>query len=180
MPKQFADKRSASKQIALEFARHYFVCGVASQAAEAVGVKPQNARVYGKRYLARQDVQDYLADARKKADVKVYATKERILEELSRIAFGDMRKLVSWGPGGVIFLESSTLSPEDASTVEEVSQGSDGQYGRGAVKIKKSSKVEALKLLGMEHGMFQKNAVGSKENPLCVAQPVVLSGDSEV
>ncbi|MCK9616017.1 MAG: terminase small subunit [Candidatus Omnitrophica bacterium] len=166
--------RSASKQVALDFARQFFICGVASKAAEAVGIKPRFAAQYGKRYLARQDVQEYLAEARKIVDVKTYASKDRILTELSGIALANISTFVSWGPTGVVLKESSTLSPDDLAMVKEVSEGRDG------VKIKLFDKTDALKLLGMEHGMFQKNAVGSKENPLCVAQPVVLSGDSEV
>ena len=172
--------RKTSKQKVLEFARLYFISGNASEAAEAIGVSKKNASIYGKRFLARPEVIEFLADAKKTVDEITIATKEKIINELSRIAFGDLRSVVSWGPSGVIFKDSDTLSLDDALTVEEVSQGADTPNGRGAVKIKRASKIEALKLLGMEHGMFQKNAVGSKENPLTIAQPVVLSGDSEV
>ena len=167
-------KRKTTKQKILEFARLYFISGNASEAAEGIGVSKKNASTYGERFLARPEVIEYLADAKKTVDEITIATKEKILEELTRIAFGDLRKVVSWGPSGVVLKESSTLSPDDLAMVKEVSEGRDG------VKIKLFEKSEALKLLGMEHGMFQKNAVGSKENPLTIAQPVVLSGDSEV
>lgn len=166
--------RKTSKQKVLEFARLYFESGNPSEAAIAIGVSPKNASMYGKRYLARPEVQEYLAEARKVVDVKTYATKDRILKELSGIGLANISTFVSWGPKGVVLKESSTLSPDDLAMVKEVSEGRDG------VKIKLFEKTEALKLLGMEHGMFQKNTVGSKENPLTIAQPVVLSGDSEV
>ena len=173
-------KRKTTKQKILEFARLYFISGNASEAAERIGVSKKNASTYGKRFLARPEVIEYLADAKKTVDEITIATKEKILEELTRIAFGDLRKVVSWGPSGVIFKDSDTLPLDDALTIEEVSQGADTPNGRGALKIKRASKIEALKLLGMEHGMFQKNAVGSKENPFTISQPIVLSGDSEV
>lgn len=166
--------RKTTKQKVLEFARLFFESGNPSKAAIAIGVSPKNASMYGKRYLARPEVQAYLEEARKVVDVKTYATKERVLKELSGIGLANISTFVSWGPGGVVLKESSTLAPDDLAMVKEVSEGRDG------VRIKLFEKTEALKLLGMEHGMFQKNAVGSKDNPLTIAQPVVLSGDSEV
>lgn len=174
MTNRSANKRKTTKQKVLEFARIFFESGNPSQAAIAIGISPKNASMYGKRYLDRPEVQEYLTEARKVVDVKTYASKERVLSELSGIALANISTFVSWGPSGVVLKESSTLSPNDLAMVKEVSEGRDG------VKIKLFEKSEALKLLGMEHGMFQKNAVGSKENPLTIAQPVVLSGDSEV
>ena len=58
-------KRKTTKQKILEFARLYFIPGNASEPAERIGVSKKNASTYGKRFLARPEVIEYLADAKK-------------------------------------------------------------------------------------------------------------------
>jgi len=54
------------------------------------------------------------------------------LEELSRIAFVDWRKLTAWGPDGVSVADSRTLSPAEAAAVARVSID-DGWENRVAI-----------------------------------------------
>ena len=91
-------------------------------------------------------------------------TVERVVRELAKVAFGDTRKLMKWGPDGVLLTDSDTIDEADAASVSEVSEtkSKDG----GSIKLKKHDKVKALELLGKHVGAFetdnrQRNPMGS-------------------
>lgn len=80
------------------------------------------------------------------------ATRENVLRELSRIAFGDARKVMTWGANGVTLMESSALNDDEAAQVAEVSH-SQTKFGE-TIKMKRFDKVKALELLGRHLGLF--------------------------
>jgi phage terminase small subunit len=91
-------------------------------------------------------------------------TVERIVSELVKVAFGDLRQVMTWGPSGMALRDSEALDEKDAATVAEVSQtvSKDG----GSLKVKRHDKVKALELLGRHVGAFetdnrQRNPLGS-------------------
>lgn len=75
-----------------------------------------------------------------------------VLEELSRIARGGMHRVATWGADGVIFRESSGLSPDDVAAVSEVSSAAT-PVGIN-LKIKLHSKLDALDKLAKHHGLY--------------------------
>jgi len=79
-------------------------------------------------------------------------TQERIVRELARIAFGNKRAVMKWGPGGVALIDSDELTDDDAAMVAEV-QETITQAG-SSLKLKTHDKVKALELLGRHVGMF--------------------------
>lgn len=68
----------------------------------------------------------------------------RVLEEAERLAFGDLRDVAVWGPGGVVLKSSDELDDDAAATISEVSQ-TETKEGT-SVKIKRYDKVAALAL----------------------------------
>jgi len=74
---------------------------------------------------------------------------ERVIEELCRIAFSDPRELMRWGPAGLELRPSDELSPEQAASVAELTEGRGG-----LLRLKKHDKLKALELLGRHLGMF--------------------------
>ena len=74
---------------------------------------------------------------------------ERVIEELCRIAFSDPRELMRWGPGGLELRHSDELTPEQAASVAELTEGRGG-----SLRLKKHDKLKALELLGRHLGMF--------------------------
>ncbi len=79
-------------------------------------------------------------------------TVERVVRELARIAFGDRRDLMEWGPDGVRLKDSGELTHDQAAAVAEVSETTN-LHG-GSIKIKTHDKVKALELLGRHLGVF--------------------------
>ncbi len=99
----------------------------ATQAAIRAGYSPHTARSVGSENLTKPDIKAALAAVNRTA-VQVVAertgeatlTAARIIEEASRIAFGDIRDLVSWDGSSVILHASDTLTPAQAAMVKEV------------------------------------------------------------
>jgi phage terminase small subunit len=91
-------------------------------------------------------------------------SKERISDELARLAFSDARKLFSWGPEGVIVRDSETLDDDDALAVVEVSQTI--TESGGTIKVRLADKRAALIDLARLHGMVVDKSVLKIEDPL--------------
>lgn len=70
---------------------------------------------------------------------RVDITADRILEEIGRIAFADLKSFAAWGPGGVQLVESAELPDGATAVVREVSESPNG-----AKKIKLHDKLGAL------------------------------------
>jgi phage terminase small subunit len=97
-------------------------------------------------------------------------TASRVIAELARIGFADIRRVVSWRPelttvtegegeegatkevlvSRVTVIDSATLSDDTAAAVAEVSQGANG-----SLRIKMHDKSGALEKLGRMLGIFK-------------------------
>src|SRR5712691_7146384 len=97
-------------------------------------------------------------------------TASRVIAELARIGFADIRRVVSWRPelttvtegegeegatkevlvSRVTVIDSATLSDDTAAAVAEVSQGANG-----SLRIKMHDKPGALEKLGRMLGIFK-------------------------
>lgn len=103
--------------------------------------------------LAAQDkVKARVGELMAKAAAANEVTQERIVKELARIAFGNKRSLMQWGPGGVALIDSDELTDDEAAMVAEV-QETVTQAG-SSLKLKTHDKVKALELLGRHVGLF--------------------------
>lgn len=93
-------------------------------------------------------------------------TQERIVKELARIAFGNKRAVMKWGPGGVAVIDSDALTDDEAAIVAEV-QETVSSAG-SSIKLKTHDKVKALELLGKHVGMFKEKveATGPDGGPM--------------
>jgi Terminase small subunit len=79
-------------------------------------------------------------------------TQDRVVLELARVAFGDPRRVMSWGPGGVKLRPSAELADEEAAIVAEVGETTTKEGG--SLRVKTVDKLGALRLLGQHLGMF--------------------------
>jgi len=146
-------------------------------------VSHSNARAAASRLLAKDNIahrvdeliarrQEIDAKATEKAIEKLAITKERILSELAKIGFADIRKAVKWhghliqeedNPDGgdtlvikntysnhVSLVSSDEIDDETAGAIAEVSQSP-----TGGLKIKLHDKRAALVDMGKHLGMFR-------------------------
>lgn len=135
------------------FVDEYLVDLNASAAARRAGYSEKTARQQADRMLTKVDIQAAIAERQKALRQRVEITQEMVISELAKIAFGDQRRVMSWGPRGVRLRPSVELSDEEAAVVAEVSETVTA--AGGTLKLKTHDKVGALKLLGEHLGLFR-------------------------
>lgn len=95
---------------------------------------------------------------------KFNVTRERIIGELARIGFSDMRDLVKWDETQITIKDSQSITDDVAACIAEISET---LTPKGATKkIKLHNKVTALVKLGEDLGMFK--GVNNNEAALTV------------
>jgi phage terminase small subunit len=82
---------------------------------------------------------------------------DRVVLELARNGFSDMREIASWGEDGITYKASGELTDEAAATVAEITETvtstKDGGERRTRT-VKLHSKLRALERLGRHLGIF--------------------------
>lgn len=151
------------------FVREYLIDLNATQAAVRAGYSAKTALQQGPRLLGNVGVAAAIAAAQQVRSARTEITQDRVLKEIARVAFGDPRDVMTWGPGGVTLKDSATLTDDQAMQVSEVSE-TIGATGGGSLKLKKHDKVKALELLGRHLGMFtdKTELSGAEGGPLTV------------
>ncbi|MES0070697.1 terminase small subunit [Mesorhizobium sp. M0058] len=148
------------------FVEEFMIDLNATQAAKRAGYSELTAQVQGSRLLSNVMVGEAIAARQAAIAQKLGVTQERIVAELAKIAFSDIRKAVQWGrspidtesenakPNGlgiypVELIGSDKMDDDTAAAVSEVSLTQTG------IKIKMHDKKSALVDLGKHLGMFK-------------------------
>lgn len=105
---------------------------------------------------ANREVSGRAEELRKKAADANEVTVERIVAELAKIAFGDARRVMSWGPDGVKIRESDDLADDEAAIVSEITETTSATGG--SLKVKTHDKLGALRLLADIRGAVVRKA----------------------
>ena len=134
------------------FVQEYLIDLNATQAAIRAGYSAKTARQVGAENLSKPDIAAAIQEACNARSNRTEVTQDQVVKELARIAFLDPRKVMSWGPNGVTFLDSKTLSPDEAACVAEASETV--TEAGGTIRVKLCDKLTALQLLGKHLGMF--------------------------
>lgn len=150
MAKAKAKKLTAQQQ---RFVDEYLIDLNATQAAIRAGYSAKTAQEQSARLLSNVMVQDSVSKAVDRRSKETGITQKRVLVELARVAFGDIRKVMSWGEDGVTLKESSELSDDDAAIVSEVSETITEKGSN--LKLKTHDKLRALEMVGRHLGMFK-------------------------
>lgn len=85
-------------------------------------------------------------------------TAERVVLELSRIGFSDLRSFMSWGPAGAKWTPSDELSDDAAAVVQEIYETEREMDDGGVYRTKRfklHDKMAALKELARHTGVGQ-------------------------
>lgn len=138
----------------------------------AAGYQPD--RGAAARLSANVSVQERAEELKGRAAEKAVVTQERVLKELARIGFSDMRKLLRWTgnlpkmdedraeesgdveisvANFVQLFDSDQLDDDVAACISEISQTREG-----ALKVKLHDKQQALVSLARHLGMFKDGA----------------------
>ncbi|WP_145191595.1 terminase small subunit [Pseudomonas sp. URMO17WK12:I11] len=79
------------------FVDEYLIDLNATQAAIRAGYSKKTASSQGERLLRNVEVRKYLASQREELQGRVKITQDKVLRELAKIGFSDIRKVVRWG-----------------------------------------------------------------------------------
>lgn len=136
------------------FVAEYLVDLNATQAAIRAGYSKRTAKAIGHELLTKPDIQSAINAANRKRQERTEITQDRVLEELARLAFSDIRKLYN--------ANGELLRPEDwpddvaasVASMEVVTKN----LGEGEVeyvaKVKTWDKTRGLEMLGRHLKMF--------------------------
>ena len=134
------------------FVEEYLIDLNATQAAKRAGYSARSAASRGSKLLRNPAVAAAIESAQAKRAQRTRVSADRVVTELAKVAFGDPRRLFSWGPGGVELRESSELTEAEAALVSEVSETRTAAGGTRRVKL--HCKMTALTALGKHLGLF--------------------------
>lgn len=134
------------------FVAEYLIDLNATQAAIRAGYSEKTADQQGSRLLANVKVAAAIAEAKAKREKRTGITQDRVVAELAKLGFYDIRKAVRWGAKPTISDDGETVYPVemvasedmDADTAAAVSEVSLTAQG---VKIKMADKRAALEAL---------------------------------
>lgn len=153
------------------FVREYLIDLNATQAAIRAGYSEDTAGAIGYENLNKPQIERAIAAAMNLRAKRTEITADRVLTELAKIGFSDIRKAVRWesalvteedNPDGgditvikkivtnrVELIASDDIDDETAAAISEISQNA-----TGGVKIKLHDKKSALVDLGKHLGIF--------------------------
>lgn len=140
----------------------------ATNAAKRAGYSEKSAHAQGHRLLKHAEVAAQIQKAKLKRSKRTEITQDRVLEEIAKIGFSDIRKAVRWGdqpqttPDGfkypVELVPSEDMEEATALAVSEVALTQSG------VRIKMHDKLAALDKLARHVGLYD-GAAGDDEAP---------------
>jgi phage terminase small subunit len=143
------------------FVEEYLIDLNATQAAIRAGYSERTARKIGHENLTKPDIAAALEEAMAKRSERTEITADRVLQELARIGFADVRNLFTWDEERTAFVPSRDLSEDEAAAIAEVQAETtaftteDGvTETRIKLKLKTYDKLGALDKLGKHLGLF--------------------------
>lgn len=120
--------------------------------------KDETANVNGSKLLRNTKVQEYLSKKQKEIEKRTEVTQDRIIKELAKIAFADIRK--AYDTNGNL-KQIQDLEDDIAGAIvgvesfeEYEGRGEDREYIGDTKKVKMADKIRAAELLGKHLGMF--------------------------
>lgn len=166
------------------FVREYIVDLNATQAAIRAGYSERTANEQASRLLANVNVGAAVTAAMNARSRRTQITADRVLKELAKIGFADIRKAVSWdrsaateaeGEGSsakttvanVQLVASADIDDDTAAAIAEISQNANG-----GLRLKLHDKRAALVDIGKHLGMFTERVqlTGDADNPVHIVE----------
>lgn len=146
------------------FVDEYLIDLNATQAAIRAGYKAKYANTNAPKLLQNTAIAEALSAQMKAREQRTEITQDKVLAELAKIGFADIRNALAWGPevmvvdeetgetavsNGVALVPSGKIDDDTAAAISEISQTAQG------IKIKLHDKRAALVDIGRHLGMFK-------------------------
>lgn len=134
------------------FVAEYLLDLNATQAAIRAGYSRKTAYSVGSENLRKPYIAAEIEKAIEKRAERTRVTADKVVTELARLGFSNMRDYATWSGHEVSLKSSEELSEDDTAAVTEVTE-TVGEFG-SSVKIKLGHKDSALKLLAQHVGLL--------------------------
>ena len=131
------------------FAEEYVVDFHGTKAAIRAGYSKKSARIQASKLLTNPNIASAVQFLNQKVSAKLELTSERVLQEIARICYADERKL--YGPKGNR-LKPHQLDDDTAAAIAGY------EVKDGVLKVRFSSKTEALNMAGRYLKLFKEDA----------------------
>ncbi len=149
------------------FVDEYLIDLNGTQAAIRAGYSAKTAEQQATRLLRNAQISAAVEAGKAKRAKKVEISAERVLTELAKLAFSDVRKVAKWDAKRNELLPSDEIDDDAAATIESIANTESG------VKITLHSKTRALELLGKHLGLFVDRV--KIENPEDIARAIAAA-----
>lgn len=169
-------KMTAREAVALtarqsRFVDEYLIDLNATQAAIRAGYSEKTAKSQGQRLLTNVDIESAIQQRMKAREQRTEVTQDRVLRELARLGFSDIRKLFTTGGQlrSVHDLDDDIAAAvQSVEVVTKMLPGADGEEPdiEYVHKIKLWDKNSALEKIAKHLGMFADNGLGDKDRPI--------------
>lgn len=145
------------------FVREYLIDLNATQAAIRAGYSEKTAGAVGFENLRKPKIARAIQAALGKRAERTEVTADRVLTELARIAFADLRDLFTWDEERACFVPSRDLTEDQAAAISSIKakttripreNGDDLEEIR--LELKTYDKVAALREIGKHLGIAEK------------------------
>lgn len=155
------------------FVNEYLIDKNATAAAERAGYSDPN---YGRQLVAKPNVIRAIREALELQGRRTEVTADRVLLELARIGFADIRALFTWDEERAAFVPSRDLSDDEAAAVASI-KAETTHYTRDdgntetkiKLEIKAHDKLGALREIGKHLGVAERHEVtGADGGPIDV------------
>ena len=130
------------------FVEHYLILGNGREAAIRAGYSPQSAATLAVNLKHLPHVAEAIRQGRAESARSAAIDRDRLLEELARIAFSDMGRIAEWGPEGISLKSNAEIAPEDRAAISELA------VAPGAARIRLHNKQRALDSIARQLGFY--------------------------
>lgn len=147
-------KPSRQKLTALQrrFIEEYQLDRNAMQAAIRAGYSSETAKGKGAALLKNPLIREAINAAEHERLEAFGVTQDRVIMELARVGFADLRNVMDWDENGATLRPSRDLTADEAAAISELmtKTGKDGVQFR----VKLHDKLKALEMLSRHLGIF--------------------------
>jgi phage terminase small subunit len=153
----------------IRFCDNYLIHFNATKAAEQAGYSIKTSAQQASRLLTKVKVQEYLSARKKEISEKLQCSQERTMQEIARLAFGDIRKLFTVDGALMPIREMDDDTAAMLSSVEVTEQEitakdieSDEKIVAGVVKkVKLWDKTKALEMLAKHYKLYSDQPISN-------------------
>lgn len=140
-----------------------------TRAAIRAGYSPKSAEQQAVRMLGYAKVANAIEEKRQRLSIKTEIKAEKVLQEIARIAFSDMRNLATWEGQEVFFKSSSEITDDMAACISEITSTTiQSKSGKKVnMKIKLHDKMRAIEMLAKNLNLLV-NQDQNGQNPIAI------------